>query len=115
MIVADARRRLAALRQPRTAARLARALWLTWAFLAWNVVFDHVIVVAGRDYIAAAERSLVAGAAGPAPRPHFANMDDWMRPAVSRGVRTASAAAGAIAATGLLLVHSFARAPRADR
>ena len=34
--------------------RLALVLWIAWAVIVWNVVFDHVIVVAGRDYIAAA-------------------------------------------------------------
>ena len=40
--------------QPRAKVRLARALWIAWAVIVWNVVFDHVIVVAGRSYIHAA-------------------------------------------------------------
>ena len=35
--------------------RIARALWIAWALVVWNVVFDRVIVVAGRAYILAAE------------------------------------------------------------
>jgi hypothetical protein len=61
-----ARRRVAALRQPGPAARLARALWIVWAVLVWNVVFDRVIVVAGRSYITAAYR---AAAGDPPARP----------------------------------------------
>jgi ABC-type dipeptide/oligopeptide/nickel transport system permease subunit len=75
-------------------ARLALALWIAWAVLVWNVVFDQVIVLAGREYIQAA----LAAGAGP-----FANMDDWLRPAVARGLWLASGAAGAIVFTGVSL------------
>ena len=74
--------------------RLALALWIVWAVVVWNVIFDQVIVLAGRDYIQAA----LAAGAGP-----FANMDDWMRPAVTRGAWLATAAAGAILVTGVSL------------
>jgi hypothetical protein len=87
-------------RQPRTAVRLARALWIALAVIVWNVVFDHVIVVAGRSYIAAAGRA-AAAPAGP-----FANMDDWMRPAVTRGFWIATAAGGAILLIGFVAVSS---------
>ena len=83
---------LAALRQPRRARRIAVALWIAWAVIVWNVVFDHVIVVAGRQFIAAAGQA--AQGAGPYPR-----MDDWMQPAVVRAFWTASAASA-----GLLLI-----------
>jgi hypothetical protein len=96
-----ARRRVAALRQPEAAARLARALWIVWAVVVWNVVFDRVIVVAGRSYIAAAYR---AAADDPSARPP--TMDDWMEPAVTRGLWIATAAAGAILVTGLVSVHA---------
>jgi ABC-type dipeptide/oligopeptide/nickel transport system permease subunit len=75
-------------------ARLALALWIAWAVIVWNVVFDQVIVLAGREYIQAA----LAAGAGP-----FANMDDWLRPAVARGLWLASGAAGAILLTGVSL------------
>jgi ABC-type dipeptide/oligopeptide/nickel transport system permease subunit len=74
--------------------RLALALWIAWAVLVWNVVFDHVIVLAGREYIQAA----LATGAGP-----FANMDDWMRPAARRGAWYASGASGAILLIGVSL------------
>jgi hypothetical protein len=89
--------RLATLRDPARAARMALALWIIWAILLWNVVFDHVIVVAGREYIAAAVRA--ANGAG-----DYARMDDWMRPAITRAFWTATAAA-----TALLLVFLAAQ------
>ena len=104
MVIAAARRRVAALRQPGPAARLARALWIAWAIVVWNVVFDRVIVVAGRSYVAAASR---ASFAEPSARP--LNMDDWMEPAVTRGLWMATAAAGAILVTGLAAVSVGAR------
>jgi CTP:molybdopterin cytidylyltransferase MocA len=99
MLTTAARRRVAALRQPGPAARLARALWIAWAIVVWNVVFDRVIVVAGRSYVAAASR---AAAADRSARP--LNMDDWMEPAVRRGFWMATGAAGAILVTGLAAI-----------
>jgi CTP:molybdopterin cytidylyltransferase MocA len=104
MLTGAARRRVAALRQPGPAARIARALWIAWAIVVWNVVFDRVIVVAGRSYVAAASR---AAAADPSARP--LNLDDWMEPAVTRGLAMATAAAGAILVTGLAAVRVGAR------
>ena len=89
MVTATARQRFDALRSLSHAARLAAALWVAWAIVVWNVVFDHVIVVAGRSYISAAVRA----AAGPGP---YARMDDWMRPAIARAFWTASAVAGVL-------------------
>ena len=105
MLTAVVRRRVLALRQPRPAARIARALWIVWAVIVWNVVFDRVIVVAGRDYLAAAERAATSSP------PRYENMDAWMRPAVTRGLWIASGSAAAIAAGGLLLVRAASRAP----
>jgi len=83
--------------------RLARALWIAWAIIVWNVVFDRMIVVAGRDYINAADRAVAESAR--TGHPAFAKMDDWMRPAVTRGLWIASAAGGAILLTGLISIH----------
>ena len=94
---------LAVLREPRSAARIARALWIAWAVILWNVVFDHVIVVAGRDYIAAAGRA-AASAAGP-----FANMDAWMRPAAARAFWIASTAGIVVLLIGLAAVSQALR------
>jgi len=84
------------------AARVACALWIVWAILLWNVVFDHVIVVAGREYIAAAERAAFSTTL---PH-HYENMDTWMRPAITRGLWTATAGAGLVLTAGLLLVRT---------
>jgi hypothetical protein len=80
-------------------------LWIAWAIVVWNVVFDYVIVVAGRSYVAAAARA--AAAAG---QP-FANMDDWMRPAVARGFWIATASASFIVLAGLAASARAARRP----
>ena len=99
----NVRLRVAAWRQPRPAARIARALWIAWAIVVWNVVFDRVIVVAGRNYVAA------AGRAAAAPDGPFANMDNWLRPAVSRGLWIATASGAAVLLAGLAAVHRAAR------
>jgi hypothetical protein len=103
MLPVAVRRRVARWRQPRPAARIARALWIAWAVLVWNVVFDHVIVVAGRDYIAAARRA-AAVPGGP-----FANVDAWMRPAVSRAFWIATASGIVVLLVGLIVVGRAAR------
>jgi hypothetical protein len=94
--------RIAAARQPRAAARLARVLWTLWAVIVWNVVFDHVIVRAGRDYIAAAGRAAISHAARP-------NMDAFMRPAVTRGLWLATASGGLVLIAGLASVRAAVR------
>jgi hypothetical protein len=85
--------------------RIAFALWIAWAVLLWNVVFDHVIVVAGREYIAAAERAFAHGA--------YENMDVWMRPAVTRAFWIASGSAAAVFAAGALLARLAVSSPGA--
>jgi hypothetical protein len=45
---------LESLRQPVRAARMARWLWIAFAIVVWNVVFDRVLVLAGRQYVHAA-------------------------------------------------------------
>ena len=94
--------RIASLRQPPAAARLARALWIIWAVIVWNVVFDQVIVRAGRDYLAAAGEASATHALPP-------NMDAYMRPAVRRGVWIATAAGALILFTGLASVGAARR------
>jgi hypothetical protein len=84
---------------PARAARVARALWIVWAVLVWNVVFDHVIVVAGRNAIAAAGRAV-----------NGINIDDFMRPAIPRGLWVATLAASAILIVGLSFIQVTTRA-----
>jgi hypothetical protein len=78
---------------PAQAARIARALWIAWAIVVWNVIFDHIIVVAGRRLISA------AGAAG------AVRIDEFMQPAITRGIWTATAAASAILIAGVSAVQ----------
>ena len=85
--------------------RLATALWIVWAAIVWNVVFDRVLVVAGRQYVRSARAA--AGGSGP-----YARIDDAMRPAVSRAFWTASASAGVIVAIGFAAVRLAPRTPR---
>jgi len=60
-------------------------------------VFDHVIVVAGRAYIAAA----VAAANGG----RYARMDDWMRPAITRGLWIATGSSALILLVGFAAIR----------
>jgi hypothetical protein len=85
--------------------RLAAALWIAFAVVVWNVVLDQVIVVAGRQYIIAAVAS--AESMGP-----FVRINDWMRPAVTRGLWLANAAAAVILAVGFVALRTATRARR---
>ena len=89
-------------------ARLAAALWLVLAFLIWNVVFDRILVLAGRRYsyeatVAVRERGT------------YLHIDDWMRPAIASGLWTASAAGIAITVVGLAAVVMASRRERQAR
>jgi hypothetical protein len=75
-------------------ARLAAALWIAFAIVAWNVVFDRVIVVGARDYLAAAREA--------APDRNASTLiSDWMPAAIDRALWSASAVGGGIALIGL--------------
>jgi len=77
---------------PARKAWLAGLLWLALAVVVWNVIFDRVLVLAGRRYVAAAYQSARTGT--------YLRIDDAMRPAVRRGLWLASAAAVPIALAG---------------
>ncbi len=77
---------------------------IVWAIVVWNAVFDHEIVVAGREYVAAA----VAAARGG----EYARMDDWMRPGVARGLWMASAASSAILIAGFAALRRITQKAR---
>ena len=83
------------MRSGRPTVGVALALWIALAFVVWNVVFDRVLVVAGRRYVYAA--TLAARGSDP-----YVRVDDWMRPAVSRATRTASGAAAIILTIGVV-------------
>ena len=86
-------------------ARVAAVLWMAWAVIVWNVIFDRVVVVAGRSYVNAAR--LAAARGGP-----YARMDDWMRPAATQAFWTASAAAAAILLVGFIALRRQATRPQ---
>ena len=90
--------RIRRLLTPARAARVAVALWIVLAVIAWNAVFDYQIVVAGRLYVHAAAVAAQAESS-------YARVDDWMLPAITRGLWLASAAAGATLMAGLLGVR----------
>ena len=83
--------------QLRHSARLAAALWLVLAFVVWNVVFDRILVLAGRRYLHAAALAV-------RDQHSYLRIDDWMRPAIAHGVHVASLTAVAVAAFGLVAV-----------
>jgi hypothetical protein len=82
--------------------RAAAWLWILFAFVVWNVVFDRVIVEAGREYVRVAD----AAAKGSGP---YARIDDTMRPARSRALWLATASAGVILVVGFLGVRRAGR------
>jgi hypothetical protein len=94
--------------QLRHSARLAAALWLVLAVVVWNVVFDRILVLAGRRYSYAAATAVRDGKG-------YLRIDDWMRPAIAHGVRVASVTALAIAAFGLIAVVIASRVDRRRR
>lgn len=63
----------------------------------WNVVFDRILVLAGRRYAHAAATAVREGK-------NYLRIDDWMRPAIAHGVRVASVTALGIAVVGLIAV-----------
>lgn len=87
---------------------VAVVLWLVFAALVWNVIFDRVIVLAGRRYSHDAA-ALYRGSG------QYLHIDDVMRPAIAHGVRLASAVAGAIAVVSLLLIRLAAARDRSRR
>jgi hypothetical protein len=81
--------------------RFVAILWAIAAIVAWNAVFDRVIVLAGRQYIRAAESADAAG--------HSLAIDDWMRPAVVRAFWQATAVGVGVAILGFLAVSRSVR------
>jgi hypothetical protein len=75
--------------------RVAVWLWVALAFVLWNVVFDQVIIDAGRHYIDIANAS--AESNGP-----YLNIENTMRPARSRALWLATGSAGLILIVGFV-------------
>ena len=92
----------------RRAIVVAIVLWLVFAFVVWNVIFDRMIVLAGRRY--SHDATVLYRTTG-----QYLLIDSVMRPAVSHAVKVASAVAGAIVAGSLLLIRVAAlRDPARD-
>lgn len=70
---------------PRARVRLAALLWIVLAIVVWNVVFDRVVVLAGRAYVGEASMAAREG--------RYLRIDDAMRPAIVHGIVLASAVA----------------------
>jgi len=83
--------------------RIAVVLWLAATFVVWNVVFDRVLIYAGREYVKTADNA--ARGSGP-----YARIDDSMRPAVPRALVLATSAAGVMLAVGFAAFRWSARA-----
>ena len=81
-----------------TRRRTATWLWILWACVVWNVVFDRVIIEAGREYVR------VADAAADGSRP-YAKIEDTMRPARSRALWLATASAAGILLVGFVALR----------
>lgn len=82
--------------------RLAVVLWLLLGAVVWNVVFDRVLVLAGRRYVHAAAVSFQQDGV-------YLEIDDWMRPAMMRGIWLATAAGLSTAGVGLAAIAIAAR------
>jgi hypothetical protein len=89
-------------REPARAARLARILWIVWAIVVWNVVFDRVVVLAGREFVYSAAMSERQSGT-------FLRAADWMRPAIAHGLLVATGAASLILIVGLVSVPIASR------
>ena len=87
--------------------RVVVALWLAGTVVVWNVVFDRVLIYAGREYVKTADNA--ARGSGP-----YARIDDSMRPAVPRALVLATSAAGVMLAVGFAAFRWSARATSAE-
>ena len=76
----------------------AVTLWLVFAFLVWNVIFDRMIVLAGRRY--SHDAAMLYRTTH-----RYLLIDDVMRPAVAHGVAVASVSAAFIAIVALVLIR----------
>ena len=84
---------------------VAVALWLLFAAVVWNVIFDRLIVLAGRRY--SHDAYVLYRSTG-----RYLLINDVMRPAIARAVRVASVAAGTIAVVAMIAIRFAARARR---
>jgi hypothetical protein len=83
----------------------AAVAWMLFAFVVWNVVFDRLVVLAGRRYSYSA--TVLYRTTG-----RYLHIDDVMRPAVAHAAWVASSAAGMIAIVALLVLRAAAARER---
>lgn len=83
---------------------LAVVLWLVLAFVVWNVVFDRLIVLAGRRY--SHDAAVLFRSTG-----RYLLINDVMRPAVAHASRVATAVAAAIVAVAMILIRIASNRP----
>ncbi|MBS1817422.1 MAG: hypothetical protein JSU08_05815 [Acidobacteria bacterium] len=86
----------------RRAVVAAVVLWVAFAFVVWNVIFDRMIVLAGRRY--SHDAAVLYRSTG-----RYLLINDVMRPAVSHAAVVASSVAGAIIAVSLVAIAVAAR------
>jgi hypothetical protein len=82
----------------RRAVGWAVGLWLTFAFVVWNVVFDRMLVLAGRRY--SYDAYVLFHSTG-----RYLKIDDVMRPAVAHAFTVASLTASGIVVVSLTLIR----------
>ncbi len=90
------------------AVRVAAMLWVVLGVTVWNVVFDRLLVLAGRRYSHAAAVSFQRDGV-------YLQIDDWMRAATQRAIVVASVAGLTTVAAGLVAVTLAARRDRRRR
>ncbi len=88
--------------------RTAIVLWLVCAAVVWNVIFDRMLVLAGRRY--SHDAMVLYRRTG-----QYLRIDDVMRPAVSEAAWFASAVALALAVVALVLIGLAASYDRRRR
>jgi hypothetical protein len=74
----------------------ALVAWAVCAAVVWNVVFDAIVIDAGRDYLTR-QALHQQGRGGPV------TIRDVMDPGVARAARTAALSGAAVASAGLLV------------
>ena len=87
--------------------RLAAALWIGLAIVAWNGLYDLRITLGVRDYLM--KEAIHDAGRGPA-----VSMAEEMRATVRDAVFVASLWAVIIVGVGLATTHLLTRAPKAD-
>lgn len=84
---------------------VAYVLWVVLAGVIWNVVFDRVLVLAGRQYVHAASEADQRANSPVLP----VLIDPWMREARRRAVRLATMVAVPVVVAGVMAIRLASR------